>query len=404
MNSFLNGKLDGRPARSEKLEALRVSVIDPSMFTAAYDEALVSALLRTGAETELVGRPMRQEENLPTVPYREVFYRNCDLAPRRFGRVGAAVKAIEHARDHLLFAVSRRRPRIAHYQWIVFPLIDTFALQLARRHGPVVVTVHDTTPFNGTPTHRLQASGFLAALRSADRLIVHTAAGKLRLVERGICEERIAVVPHGPLGSDGPSRIDQADRRWTIVAFGKMRPYKGLEVLIEAVARLDRETRGMLRLIVAGEPMMDLAPLHRCIREHDLTGTVDVVDRRLDRSEMDTLFAGADSFVFPYREIEASGVFYLVQGLGRWVIASRLGAFVEALEDGRSGRLVAPGDVRDLAAALDEACTERRIPTAAPRVTGWDAIARETLAVYAAAHCDWEARPASARGEAMLAR
>ena len=371
------------------------------MFTAAYDEALVSALLRAGVATELVGRPLRDGESAPAVPFREAFYRTCDLAPKRLGQVGSAAKAIEHARDILSFAVSRHRRRIAHYQWLVFPLVDGVALRLARRRGPVVVTVHDTTPFNGTPTHRLQAGGFLSALRAADRLIVHTAAGKRRLVENGIGENRIAVVPHGPLGSDGPSRVESADRRWTVVAFGKMRAYKGLELLVEAVAGLDRETRGMLRVVMAGEPLMDLAPLRRRIREYDLTETVEIVDRRLDRPEMDTLFAGADTFVFPYREIEASGVFYLVQGLGRWVIASRLGAFAEALEDGRSGRLVAPVDIRELTSALHEACTERRVPTVAPRVAGWDAIAYQTLAVYAAAQCDWEVQPVSGRADVV---
>ena len=74
---------------------------------------------------------------------------------------------------------------------------------------------------------------------------------------------------------------------------------------------------------------------------------------------MHALFEIADAFVFPYREIEASGVFYLVQGLARWVIASRLGAFAEAIEDGVSGRLVAPGDPRSWRGRLAE-CVERR--------------------------------------------
>ena len=103
------------------------------------------------------------------------------------------------------------------------------------------------------------------------------------------------------------------------------------------------------------------------------------------------LLEAADGFVFPYREIEASGVFYLVQGLGRWLIASRLGAFAEAIEDGASGRLVRPGDPDALAAALREAANSRPFPTAAPRVTGWDAIASATVAVYAAAWTQWEA-------------
>ena len=104
---------------------------------------------------------------------------------------------------------------------------------------------------------------------------------------------------------------------------------------------------------------------------------------------METLFERADGFVFPYREIEASGVFYLVQGLGRWVVASRLGAFAEALEDGVSGRLVPPDDVEALAAALAECVDLNPSPSAPARVTDWATIARATLATYAEARNEW---------------
>ena len=121
-----------------------------------------------------------------------------------------------------------------------------------------------------------------------------------------------------------------------------MRPYKGLDVLVAALALLPPETRESLRVVIAGEPLMDLAPLHATIRTAGLEPTVEISPRRLDDAEMHALFEMADAFAFPYREIEASGVFYLVQGLARWVIASRLGAFAEAIEDGVSGRLVTP--------------------------------------------------------------
>ena len=255
----------------------------------------------------------------------------------------------------------------------------------------MVVTVHDTTPFNGSPSHPLQTRGFRLALAGADRLIVHTAAGRDRLAALGIAPGRIAVVPHGPLGGAGPRRDRPAGERLIVVAFGKIRPYKGLDVLVEALARLDAGTRSRLRVIVAGEPMMDLGPLRRRIADAGLGETVDLVARRLDEAETEVLLDAADAFVFPYREIEASGVFYLVQGLGRWIIASRLGAFAEAIADGASGRLVAPEDPDALAAALREAALARPRPSAAPRVTGWDAIARATVGVYAAAWHDWSA-------------
>jgi glycosyltransferase involved in cell wall biosynthesis len=112
---------------------------------------------------------------------------------------------------------------------------------------------------------------------------------------------------------------------------------------------------------------------------------------------METLFAGADAFVFPYREIEASGVLYRVLGYGRWLIASRLGAFAEVIEDGAAGRLVTPDDPDCLAAALAEAATSRPLPTARARVSDWATIARATCGVYAAARDEWLGNPQALR-------
>jgi len=389
MKSFLKGESslgsrDATPGHGPGLGPVRV--IDASLFTAPYDAALVAALRRGGVEAELVGRPLRPGEAEPGVPYRPLFYRRTDSAPRRLGAIGAALKAAEHLKDGL--ALGRVGGGLLHFQWLPFPLGDALTLRLLRRRGPVVATVHDTTPFNGSPSHPLQSHGFRLALAAADRLIVHTAAGRDRLAALGIASERVAVVPHGPLDARLPPRDRPQGTRLTLVAFGKMRPYKGLDVLVEALARLDDDARSRLRVIVAGEPMIDLAPLRGRIRDAGLGGTVDIIARRLDEAETAALLEAADAFVFPYREIEASGVFYQVQGLGRWLIASRLGAFAEAIEDGASGRLVAPEDPRALAAALREAACHRPWPTAPPRVTAWDAIARATAEVYAAAWND----------------
>ena len=397
MEWLLSGKF-ARPAAGAALAARqvhdRVSVVDASLFSLPYDEALVGALIAAGLRAELVGRPLRLGEAAPSVPFRPRFYRRLDAAPRRLGAAGAVLKAAEHLADGL--AVAARAEGLLHFQWLPFPLADTLVLRLCRRRGPVVATVHDTTPFNGDPSHPLQARGFAAALAAAHRLVVHTAAGRDRIAGLGIAPERIAIVPHGPLGEALPRRRPPSGRRFTLVAFGKMRPYKGLDVLVEALARLEPGASAGLRVVIAGEPMLDLAPLRRRIAEARLGETVAVVPRRLDAGEMQALLRSADGFVFPYRAIEASGVFFRVQGLGRWVIASRLGAFAEALEDGVSGRLVAPNDPGALAAALREAAVARPVPAAAPRVTGWDEIARATAAVYDAAWRDW----AGGRGRA----
>jgi glycosyltransferase involved in cell wall biosynthesis len=387
MNSFTNGK----PILAAAGEYLPVRVVDPSLFTIAYDEALVRALRAEGCEAVLHGRAPRAEEMPPAVPAEACFYRRFDDAPRRLGGVGAALKAAEHVRDSLALAGKGVPGAITHFQWLPFPLVDARIVRRVRRRGPVVVTVHDTRPFNDAPTSRVQRWGFVATLAAADRLVVHTEAGHARLVALGLAPERIRVIPHGPLGVARPLRRRPDAGRFTLVAFGKMRPYKGLDLLGAALGRLDARHRAGLRVIVAGEPMMDLGCLREIVADAGLGGMVEIVPRRLGEAEMERLFERADGFVFPYREVEASGVFYLVQGLERWVIASRIGAFAEAIEDGVSGRLVPPEDVAALAAALVECAERSPVPSAPARVTDWATIARATLETYAEARDAWTA-------------
>lgn len=371
----------------------RIRVLDPSLFTTPYCEALVGALDQRGTDVMLLGRPLRKGEVRPRVPFEPRFYRRSDSLPRRMGKPGMALKALEHCTDLTRFALGRRPGMtVSHFQWLPFPLADYAGLRLCRRRGPVVVTVHDTTPFNGTPSSALQLRGFTAALGLADRLIVHTRTGLEKLVASGLDRARIRCIPHGPLGNFTDLPPPSRSGPMTLVAFGKIRPYKGIDLLIEALALLSAEDRQGLRVVVAGEAMMDIAPLRAQIAAARLEATVELRPGHLNDEAMRELFSEASGFVFPYREIEASGVLFLVQGLRRWMVASRLGAFAETIRDGESGRLVPPDDVPALAQALRECARQRPCPPASAPVASWDTIAEATLATYQEALEEWRTR------------
>jgi len=377
----------GAPDRARPDRAnLRVRVVDPSLFTIPYDQALVRGLLAKGISTDLTGRPLRAGEAALDVPHVKAFYRIFDGAPKRLGAFGAALKALEHCYDGLRFALSKHpKNTVIHFQWLAFPLVDGLLISLLKLRARVVVTVHDTMPFNGTPTSRLQSFGVMRALRKADRTIVHTQTGKARLVAAELSGAAIDVIPHGPLG-DGLDIVPRRQNdRWTLIAFGKIRPYKGLDVLVEALATLDASVTERLQVIVAGEAMMDLTEIKARISASGLDACITFREGFLNDTELAALFAEADGFVFPYKEIEASGVLYLVGGLGRWIIASKLGAFVDAIEDGVSGDLVPPEDPAALGRAIAQSVTARKEPTSAPHVATWDEIADRTLDVYHAA-------------------
>ncbi|WP_261571014.1 glycosyltransferase [Frankia gtarii] len=152
-----------------------------------------------------------------------------------------------------------------------------------------------------------------------------------------------AIAPGGaaePTAGGGPRR--------SLLFFGLVRPYKGLDVLLRALARGPAD----VRLTVAGEFWGDAAQTTHLIAELGLTGRVDVRAGYVDAAEVPGLFAAADALVLPYRAGTASQNVDLAHLHGRPVIATTVGTLATAVRDGVDGLLVPPDDVDALAAAL----------------------------------------------------
>lgn len=373
---------------------LRVWLVDPSLFTAPYDAGLTEGLLAAGVRPLWVTRPTRRgdRQELPVELTAPFFYRRTDQADWLPGKLKSLAKGVAHlgGLTKLLWRVRTQRPDVLHFQWTVLPPLDVLAMALLRRWCPLVLTVHDTVPFNGERLSFVQNFGFDLPMRLAHRLIVHTDSGRETLIGRGVPAEKIVTIPHGPLRLQVPlpERAAQtaaartADRRYSFLLFGEIKPYKGIDLAIEALAQLAPDVRAQTRLVIAGRPRMDIAPLQARIAELGLGDVVDLRPQRQTEEEMAALFSDADSLVFPYRQIDASGVWFLTKSLGKWVIASRVGIFAAEVEKGRHGVLLAPGDVPALADALAHAVRERPVVQAASASDEWVGIGRTTLQLY----------------------
>lgn len=392
-------------------QPLRVLLVDPSLFTAPYDAALTDGLLTAGVEPLWAVRPTRpgdrQEIALKyTDPF---FYRRVDQLSAAPAHLRAVLKGFAHAFGllRLIARVLRHKPDLVHFQWLVVPPLDSIAIFVLRAFVPVVLTVHDTVPFNGERVSFLQNLGFDLPIRLSDAVIVHTQAGRDALRARGIADHRLFVVPHGPLPlheSPSPKLLDQArDPRYTFVLFGEIKAYKGVDLLVEALAELPRATRERARVIIAGRPRMDLLPLRLRIAALDLESMIEIRSGRLSEQEMADLFAVSDCFLFPYRQIDASGVYFLVKSLGKWLIASRVGVFAEDVVEGEQGTLTAPGDIPALSAALARAIEERPKPRAVSSNSAWAAIGAKTRELYQVAIAKRGLVPATTGREAVSA-
>lgn len=363
---------------------MRVQLVDPSAFTPPYDRALAAALARGGAEVELLTSrflygPVPQAEG-----YRveERFYRH-SAARGLAARGRRAFKLAEHLPDMLRLRRDADAD-VVHYQWLTVPALDPPLLPTLR---PRVMTAHYILP--PRPSRR-QVAIARRLFGRMDAVIAHSEHGAERLrAEVGLDPGRVRTIHHGafdyltrlPEEKPLPAELEGAEGP-VILFFGLLRPYKGLDTLLDAFRRVDGA-----ELWIVGNPRMDIEPLrHAAARA---PGRVRFVTRFVGDAEIPPIFRRADIVVLPYHDAEHSGVLYTGLAFGKPLVLSGLGGFPEVAAH-RAARLVPPADPAALAAALvelagDEAARGRLARAAVRAATGsysWDEAARQTLALY----------------------
>jgi glycosyltransferase involved in cell wall biosynthesis len=362
---------------------MRVQVVDPPAYTPPYDHSLCAALARAGVEVELVTSPFLHGSVPEPDGYEmtELFYRRAGRAGSGGSRAARLAKLAGHVPGMLRLRSHAREADLVHLQWLTLAGVD--AAVLPRR--PRLLTVHDPPPGGGPGL-----AAWRAAARRMDALVSHSEhaaerVAKLAGVERGT----VRVIHHGAF--DYLTRLEDtrplpaefaAAEGPVVLCFGLIRPYKGIDVLLEAF----RELEGA-ELWVVGRAMMDLAPLlelaSRC------RSTVRIVPRFITDPEIPALFERAELVVLPYREADQSGVLYTALAFGKPIVASDVGGFGEVAAHGAL-QLVPPGDPGPLAAAIDELLAreperERLASAAREAAAGpysWDRAAEATVALY----------------------
>jgi len=199
---------------------------------------------------------------------------------------------------------------------------------------------------------------------AADAVVVHTRGAADVARRRLRTGARIELIHHGDAGflqGGGPPdrlaarvRLGLPSHAKIVLAFGAIRPYKGLHGLIAALAEL-RGRHADASLVIAGPLLAGSEGEYRdAIHRADLAGAVVFRPHYVPSAEVPDYFAAADVAVFNYRDITDSGSLRLACDSGTPVVATAVGSFREFLADGVTARLVEPGDARALVAALGE--------------------------------------------------
>lgn len=381
-------------------------MVDLTNRTPPYDRCLCEALDRAGADVELwmVGSDRPEQIRRISVPCRcGVVDVSTDLpvtsatAPTVRG-----IKGVEYVLNLLILtaAVARERPHTVHLQWL--PLLTVLPVELLLIRYlkwlgiRVVYTAHDVVPLD----EQSAPEAYRHVYQSVDTIICHTRRAETRLTgEFQVDPERISVIPHGPLmdRDSFPSRkqareaLDWPPEAPTVLLFGVLRPYKGVEFLLRAWAQRAQPADSEARLVIAGYATRSYEQhLRSEIRRLGVDTSVVTDFRFLPEDELRAYIAAADVVAYPYRNITQSGALFAGMNAGKAVVVTDVGGLPEVIDDGRNGFVVEYGDekmfVDRLERLIDDADLRRQFEWAAQATVddkySWEAIAQKTMNCY----------------------
>lgn len=376
---------------------MRIALIDPSLFTPDYDFMFASALQNVGATVDLYG-PTGKEFN-SSFKYIPFFYGfvNTSKIPKVLKLL---FKGAEHIKNMYQLVATLRAAKYdaIHFQWTPLPIVDIYFLKKIHKFCKIILTVHDPIPFNGNPSSKLQLIGWRSLLKTFDQLIVHTEVGKGILLEYGIKSKNISVIPHGIAKFPNTGvKYHVYESSWrhsltTILFFGQIKPYKGIDILIDSLGLLDTDVLSKLRVIIAGNVKCNIDKLENLAKEKKVDSAIYWDLRFISEQELDDMLTRADILVFPYRAIDASGAFMAAVAYGKAVIASNLGVFKEIIVDGENGYLVDVESVEKMASYLSLLVNDKNklekigleLGKIAVGKYSWKNIAKATICLYQA--------------------
>jgi glycosyltransferase involved in cell wall biosynthesis len=262
----------------------------------------------------------------------------------------------------LLFYVLRCRDSTVHLMGLIdSPLLvgvleGLWFRMFSRRY---VMTVHNLLPHDRHTRWRQVAYGW--CYRLPHRLVVHTARMKAELgKDFGIDPSRIVVMEHGiepwPATQTPWAGTLAGDGVPMILLFGKVAPYKGVDLLLDALQGVSFP----FRVVIAGAcpSAAYRAELHSKLATHPRRKHVEWRDGFVADEVMESLFKTAGMVVLPYRHIDQSGVLFQALRYGVPIVASRVGQF-ESYVTSEVGELADPGSSDSLAAALERWAARR---------------------------------------------
>src|SRR5438477_8657926 len=401
--------------KSEISDSTRSSVLSPpairiSLLTGGGDKpyalGMAAALTSAGIHVDFIGSGHLDVPELRSNS--KINFLNLRGAQHPEASPMAKVLRVLRYYLRLIGYAATAKPKLLHILWNnKFELFDRTLLMLYYKlmGKRLVLTAH-----NVNARKRDGCDSFLNRLslgiqyRLSDHIFVHTGRMKDELFsDFGIRESKVSVIPFGinntvPNTSlstvEAKRQVGVSSHDKTILFFGNIAPYKGLEYLIAAFTEVLKKD-GSYRLIIVGWPKWDDVYWTQVQQTIARSGIRDRVIERIayiPDEETELYFKAADVLVLPYIHIFQSGVLFLSYNFGLPVIAADVGSLKEEIIEDKTGFMFGPRDSSDLAGTIGkyfESELFRNLETRRHEIKAyanerysWDKVAGITTRVY----------------------
>ena len=333
-----------------------------------YALGMVAALTSEGTSVDFIGSDDLNVPEVVTNP--RVNFLNLRGDQRSEASSMAKVYRVSKYYFRLISYAAKAKPRLFHLLWNnKIELFDRTVLMLYYKllGKCVLLTAH-----NVNAGKRDQNDSWLNRVTLkiqyslSDHIFVHTDGMKNEMIsDFGIPEEKISVIPFGinntvpntSLSSlEAKRRLGVSRNDKSLLFFGNIAPYKGLEYLIAAFGELLKKNRGYC-LFIVGKPKGSETYWSQVRHRIASSGIADRIVEKIEYvsdEETELYFKAADVLVLPYTRIFQSGVLFLGYNFGLPVIAADVGNLKEEIVDGQTGLVFKAQNSSDLARKIEE--------------------------------------------------
>jgi glycosyltransferase involved in cell wall biosynthesis len=332
-----------------------------------YAHGLTSALSAKGVRIDVIGSDELDGPEFRSIP--GVRFLNLRGDQRRNAGLAEKVSRITKYYLRLIAYAATAKPKIFHILWN--NKFETFDRTLLMLYYKLLGKKVAFTAHNVNAGRRDQADSFLNRLtlriqyRLADHIFVHTPAMRDELhKDFAVPMRKITVIPYGMnlslpatdlTAKQAKAILKLEARQRTILFFGRITAYKGLEHLVSAFQRLPHD-KAEYRLMIVGRVERGADAywqgIQETIREDVQAGRIQTRLEFIPEKEIEIYFKGADVFALPYTEIFQSGVLFLGATFGMPVIVADVGSLKDEIVEGETGYLCPPANPEKLAQAI----------------------------------------------------